>query len=365
MTPHRPRPLPATRARVPVAGWAGLLAAVLLGACSAAATLAPAGATPSVPAATPAPTPSTAGSASTPPSASPVAFPLTLVDDEGATVVLPARPSRIVSLTPATTETLFALGAGDRVVGDTDFDDYPPQVKQLPHVATYSSVDVEKIVSLRPDLVVAGGNGFNSPDALAKLRDLGIPVLVVYAKDVAGVLSDIDLVGAAAGEADAAAAMTGEMRTGIDAIAASVAGLDHPRTFYEIDATKEIYGPADDSFVAEMVKLAGGEPITTGSATVFSIPLEKLVAADPQVVVLGDANYGTTVKDVLARPGWDAMTAVKDGAIRPVNDTVVTRPGPRLVEGLRDLALAIHPDAALPPLASAPAPAGASASAAP
>jgi iron complex transport system substrate-binding protein len=278
---------------------------------------------------------------------------LTLVDDEGNTVTLPARPARIVSLTPATTETLFALGAGDRVVADTDFDDYPAQVKQLPHVASFSSVDVEKIVSLRPDLVLAGGNGFNAPDAIAKLRELGVPVLVVYAKDVAGVLSDIRLVGTAAGEAAAADSMTSDMRSRIDAIAAAVAPLDHPRTFYELDATKEIYGPADDSFVAEMVKLAGGDPITTGSASVFSIPLEKLVAADPQVIVLGDANYGTTPKDVAARPGWSGMTAVKSGAVRPVDDTVVTRPGPRLVEGLVALERAIHPEAPVfPPAAS-------------
>jgi iron complex transport system substrate-binding protein len=126
-----------------------------------------------------------------------------------------------------------------------------------------------------------------------------------------------------------------------------------PRVFYELDATKEIYGPADDSFLVEMIGLAGGDPITTGSRTVFSIPLERLVAADPQVIVLGDAAYGTTPATVAARPGWSGMAAVKSGAVRPVNDVVVTRPGPRLVEGLRALALAIDPAAALPP---APAP---------
>ena len=97
-----------------------------------------------------------------------------------------------------------------------------------------------------------------------------------------------------------------------------------------------------------MIALAGGDPITTGSPTDFAIPLEKLIAADPEVIVLGDAAYGVTAEAVAARPGWDVMTAVKDGAIRPVNDVVVTRPGPRLVEGLRALALAIHPDAAVP-----------------
>ena len=101
-----------------------------------------------------------------------------------------------------------------------------------------------------------------------------------------------------------------------------------------------------------MIELAGGEPITTGSTTSFEIPLETLVTADPEVILLGDAAYGVTADAVAARPGWNVMTAVKNGDIRPVDDIIVTRPGPRLVDGLRALALAIHPDLELPPAAS-------------
>lgn len=319
------------------------LGALVLAACGAAATPAPSPTSP----------PPTASPATPEPTAAPTpaaAFPLTLVDDEGTSVTIPARPERIVSLTPATTEILFAVGAGPRVVATTDFDDFPPEAVPLPDVATYQGVDVEKIVGLEADLVVAGGLGFNSPDALARLRSLGIPVLVVYAPDVATVLADIELVATAAGEAEAGAALAATMRTEIDAIAAAVAadGSPRPRVFYELDATKEIYGPADDSFLAEMISLAGGDPITTGSPTVYAIPLETLVAADPEVIVLGDAAYGVTAEQVAARPGWSGMTAVREGAIRPVDDVVVTRPGPRLVEGLRALALAIDPGVVLP-----------------
>ena len=102
-----------------------------------------------------------------------------------------------------------------------------------------------------------------------------------------------------------------------------------------------------------MITLAGGDPITTGSPTVFSIPLEMLLAADPQVIVLGDAAYGMTPEIVAARPGWGGMAAVASGAVRPVNDVVVTRPGPRLVEGLRALVLAIDPNASLSPAPTA------------
>jgi len=324
------------------------LVALAAAACAGGATSPPSlDPTPAIsiaPAATGTPLPD-----ATPP-ATPAVFPLVLTDDEGAEVAIPARPERIVSLTPATTEILFAIGAGPRVVATTDFDDYPPEAVPLPDVASYQGVDVEKIVGLEADLVVAGGNGFNSPDAIAKLRSLGIPVLVVYAPDVATVLRDVELVATAAGEGVAGAALATAMRAGIDAIAAAVAaaGGDQPRVFYELDATKEIYGPADGSFIVEMIRLAGGTAITTGSPTVFSIPLEILLTADPEVIVLGDAAYGVTAEQVAARPGWGGMTAVRNGAIRPVDDVVVTRPGPRLVDGVRALALAIDPTVVLP-----------------
>jgi iron complex transport system substrate-binding protein len=217
-------------------------------------------------------------------------------------------------------------------------------------VASYSAIDIEKIVSLGSDLVLAGGSGFNPPDQLAKLRTLGIPVLVVYAKDVAGVLRDIELVGAAIGGEQTGKELATSMREQIDAIAKAVTpGGAAPRVFYEIDATGAIYGPAPDSFVAEMVKLAGGDPITSGTPGAFEISIEKLVDADPEVIVLGDSAYGVTAETVKQRPGWSVITAVKSGEIRPINDIEVTRPGPRLVTGLRNLALAINPKASLPP----------------
>ena len=290
------------------------------------------------------------------PSADP-GFPLTLTDDGGTAVTIPARPQRIVSLTPAVTETLFALGAGDRLVANSDFDDFPAEVTALPHVASFTGVDVEKVVGMKPDLVIAGGNGFNPPEAIAKLRAVGIPVLVTYADSVDGILRDIELVGSAIGAGSASTALTAWMRDRIDAIAAAVKTARAgklPTVFYELDATKDIYGPAPDSFLASMIALAGGDPVTTGDPAVFAIPVEKLVAADPQVIVLGDAAYGTTPADVAARPGWGGIAAVTSGAVRPVNDTIVTRPGPRIVDGLRALALAIDPKLSLPDAGSPP-----------
>jgi iron complex transport system substrate-binding protein len=313
------------------------------------------------PAAQPSPSASTSAaptaSPTPPPTPSPrPAFPTTLTDDEGGTVTLAAAPTRIISLTPGTTETLFALGAGPNVVAVTDFDDYPDAVKTLPHVASFSAIDIEKVVALAPDLILAGGNGFNPPDQIAKLRALGLQVLVVYARDVPGVLKDIQLVGTAIGKADAAKDLTASMQASFDQIHAAAASLPAPRTFYEIDTTGAIYGPADQSFIAGMITLAGGTPITTGDPNKFDIPLEKLVTADPEVIVLGDAAYGATPAIVKARPGWGTMTAVKTGAIRAADDIVITRPGPRLADGLRSLAIAIHPE--LASVLASPSPSG-------
>ena len=339
--------------RRPIVGVAAaLVAALILAACSTGAgspSTTPTDAASSVPAT---PVPSMVATPAASPSAA--AFPRTVTDDEGTAVTIPAEPRRIVSLTPATTEILFALGAGSRVIATTDFDDYPPEAVALPDVASYTAVDVEKIVGLEADLVIAGGNFFNDPAAIAKLRELGIPVVVTYAPTVDAVLRDIELIGTAIGRADASKELTASMQTAFDAVTMAVGPLPRPRVFYELDATSDIYTAADDSFVAEMVELAGGDPITTGSPTDFAISIERLVAADPEVIVLGDAAYGVTAEAVVARPGWDVMTAVRDGAIRPVDDLIVTRPGPRLAEGLRELALAIHPDAVLPSLAPAP-----------
>ena len=281
-------------------------------------------------------------------------FPLSLTDDEGTTVDIAAEPQRIVSLTPATTEILFAIGAGERVVATTDFDDYPPEAVDLPDVASFTAVDVEKIIGLEADLVIAGGNNFNDPEAIGRLRSLGVPVVVTYAPDIDGVLHDIDLVGTAVGLADAAGDLRAAMQAEFDQVGAATAGLDRPRVFYELDATSEIYTAADDSFIEQMIELAGGDPITTGSPTSFSISLERLIDADPELILLGDAAYGVTADLVKARPGWGVMSAVREDRIVAVDDIVITRPGPRLVEGLRQLAGAIHPGVALPSLEPVP-----------
>jgi iron complex transport system substrate-binding protein len=327
----------------------------------AALAIAVAGCSGAAPTSSPVPIATAAPSAapSLAPSASP-AFPTSLTDNEGTAVAIPAEPQKIVSLTPATTETLFAIGAGPRLVGRTDADDYPPEAASVQVVVKLGKVDVEQVVGLSPDLVLAGGDGFTPPDVVTQLRSLHIPVVVVYAKDTNAVFQDVRLVGQASGETAMADNLADSMAQQFDAIKTLTAGVAHPRVFYEIDATTTIYTAADQSFLAEMITDAGGDPVTTGSTTAYDIPLEKLVAANPAIILLGDAAYGTTAEQVKARAGWGTIAAVQAGAIYPANDTVITRPGPRLVEGLLDLVRTIHPELNVPGLSP-----GASAAASP
>lgn len=309
---------------------------------------APGPATTVIPTSTPTAVPTLAPTAVPTPLAA-AAFPRTVIDDEGTEIQIDAMPEDIVSLTPANTEIVFALGAGDRLQGGTDFDDYPPEAVDLPDVATFTGVLIEKVIDIQPDLILAGGNNFTSAGDIDRLRDLGLTVLVVYAATVDDVLADITLIGEAIGADDEAAQITAAMDVRIDEVTSAVANLDAPRVFYEIGNVPEIFGPAPNSFVADMVVLAGGSPITTTDPAVFSISLERLVSEDPEVIVLGDAAYDVCPQDLVTRPGWAGITAVRDGKVRPVDDIVVTRPGPRLGEGLAALALAIHPDLEIAP----------------
>ncbi len=296
----------------------------------------------------PSPSSSTAAPPNSQPSSVAAAFPLTLTDDAGREVTLEAEPQRIVSLAPSNTEIVCAIDACDRLVGVTDFDDYPAEVVEIDKVVTMAQVDVEAVVAAEPDLVLAAGNELTPSAVIDQIADLGVPVLVLYPESLDEISADIQLVGMAVGRDGEAAALVGEMATRVEAVEEAVADLERPRTFYEVSVFEgTIYTAGERSFLASLIETAGGEPVT-GDALSTSIELEELVAADPELILLGDATYDPTItpETVAQRQGWDTMTAVDDGRVVVVSeDVVITRPGPRIVDGLEALARAIHPDA--------------------
>jgi iron complex transport system substrate-binding protein len=298
--------------------------------------------------------PSSGSSASATASPSPTpasAYPLTLTDDAGRELTLDAAPERIVSLAPSNTEIVCALDACDRLVGVTDFDDYPAEVADIDKVVVTAVVDVERVVATEPDLVLAAGNEITPSDVIGQLEDLGLTVLVLYPESLDEVYADIELVGQALDRRDEAGALVGDMRERVDGVTAALEDAEMPLTLYEVfHAEGTTYTAGDGSFLASLIEMAGGEPLT-GDAQGLIAP-EALVAADPELILLGTASYdpsladpGTALQTVAARPGWADLRAVQDGRVVPyLDDIVTTRPGPRIVEGLEALARAIHAD---------------------
>jgi iron complex transport system substrate-binding protein len=307
-------------------------------------------------AATPAGSPAAPGTEASRTTPSPAAmpgstWPLTLTDDAGREVVLEVEPQRIVSLAPSNTEIVCALGACDRLVGVTDFDDYPPEVADVEDVVIAAAVDVERVVAAEPDLVLAAGNELTPSAVIQQLDDLDLTVLVLYPESLDEVYAGIELVGRALGRDAAAGDLVAGMRQRVDEVTAAVEGADRPLTLYEVfHAEGTTYTAGDGSFLASLLDLAGAEPLT-GDAQGLLAP-EELVAADPELVLLGTASYDpgladpdTALETVAARAGWSDLRAVRDGRVVPyLDDIVTTRPGPRIVEGLEALARVIHPD---------------------
>jgi iron complex transport system substrate-binding protein len=272
-------------------------------------------------------------------------FPQTITDDDGEQVTIPAVPERIVTFAPSMTETLFALGAGDRIVGVSGkYDDYPPAAKDIQEVggAGDFGVDpnIEEVVSLEPDLflTIAGGDQWKQ-----RLRELDIPVVTLDATDFPDLLDDIRTIGDLTGTSDAAEALTDDMQRRADAVAASVEEAGGPVTcFFEV-----YYPPlttlGPDTYIFDLLERAGCDPVTASAKTDYPTwSVEKLIAESPDVY-LTTPESAKSVQAVAARPGFDAIQAVTSGRVLLVDSDLVTRAGPRAIDGLEELAAALHP----------------------
>jgi len=281
------------------------------------------------------------------PEASEPAKPISVVDDAGRTVEIVSNPQRLISLAPSNTEILFALGLGDRVVGVTDFCDYPEEAKSIEKVGGMEH-NLEKIVALDPDLIVAIGGSPAQVEKATEMEKLGLTVLVLEPGDIEGIMANIELVGKATGAEKEASELAAQMRKRFDDITARAEGAEsRPKVFFELDATdpSKPYTPGPGSFIDALISLAGGSNVAAGAKMQWAqLSTEEIIAQDPEVIVLGDANYGVTVEMVKERPGWSVIAAVKNGAIYPIDDILISRPGPRIIDGLEALARIIHPE---------------------
>lgn len=294
--------------------------------------------------------------APTPGAASPVlvagatSFPLSLVDDDGRAVTVNAEPRRIVSAAPSTTEILFAVGLGDRVVGVTDFCDFPEAALEVPKIGGFRP-NLEAIIAAQPDLVLAV-RGFPA-HIVAALEAQKVPVVILNPSDVAGILTNVETVGAVGNVSDAAASLVATLRGRWDAVEAKAKGAPgRPRVLFEIDASDPgsvmVAGPG--TFIDAMLLAVGADNAVTPVAAGLQYPSvsdEAVIGLAPEMVILGDAPFGQTVEAVAARPGWGVVPAVRDGrvvALSQLEVDVTNRPGPRIVDGLEAVARAVRPE---------------------
>ncbi len=263
-------------------------------------------------------------------------------------VFLPAPPRRIVSLTPEATETLFGIGAGDFVVGVTEYCTWPAEAATRPKVGGYSAetISLERILTLRPDLVVSGGSLHAS--VRKRLEGLGFPVFVFEPANAEGALEDMELLGRMAGREGEADRLVRRMREDLAEIAARVASVPpsaRVRVFWEVGSEPLVTCGAR-SILNDFITRAGG--INVFGDVPASWPVvssEEIVRRAPQVILAADDHQPGMAAEALARrPGWSGIPAVREGRIRFLPADPVSRTGPRMAQGVRLIARALYPE---------------------
>jgi iron complex transport system substrate-binding protein len=259
----------------------------------------------------------------------------------GRPVSLPERPVRVVSLAPSITETVYAVGAGDRLVGVTDDCDYPPEAARHARIGGIATPSFEAILALRPDLVLATAES-NHAEHVRRLVALGLTVYVIRPVDFGSVLESIERIGAVLGRGRDARALVDAMRRDADAVARAVAGAGRPRVLYVV-WRDPVIAPGRGTLLTELIGRAGGESITAAEPLPYPrLSLETIVERRPEVVIVprdGGAADGELP------PGWERLgSALRAARVRTVDGDLLHRPGPRMVQALRALARAIHPE---------------------
>ena len=265
-----------------------------------------------------------------------------------------ALPQRIISLSPSATEVLYGVGAFDRVVAVTDYDEYPPEVARLPKVGGWSNTNLEQIATLRPDLVVMTES--QSPLIKDKLDALGVPVLTVPSYTVADALSSITQIGAATGQDEQARKLLAETRARLDEVRARTKDLKRPRVLCIVDRVpgtlRGLYTATEGSFIDELIEIAGGDSIAPPAATGFGqINKEAVATLDPEIII--DMAMGAQAAKLAEDPRqvWSELSqlrAVREGRVHALRDASVIHPSQFVADAALKFAELIHPEAFAP-----------------
>ena len=277
-----------------------------------------------------------------------------LVDDHGYKTSLTAYPEKIVSVAPSATEILYAIGAGDKVVAVTDYDNYPYnftawiKAGNMTSIGDFTAPNLEVITALDPDLILAS-SGVQA-ESVGTLRDLGYKVLVLDPTSVDGILNDIELVGNATGNRAEATALVNEINSRITAIENTVANAAKPKVYYEVyyESTSS-WTIGAKAWQSELIEIAGGTNIF-GDQQIdyYQYQVEALIDRNPDVIILPGEGMGSgaaaTFDAVKSRPGWDTTNAVQNNRLYQIDSNIIERAGPRIADAIEQLAAFFHPE---------------------
>lgn len=269
----------------------------------------------------------------------------TVVDQAGRSVNVPANPSRIISLAPNITEVLFAVGAGERIVGVSEYSNYPPEAARLPEVGSYIKPNLEAIIALKPDLVIATADGEKRAE-IDRLSSLGIPVYIINPRTIPGVIATVREIGRLAGREKEAEEKAREMELAVERVRSLVSGLPPVKALLVLN-TNPLITVNGNTFQDQMIRAAGGVNIAAAEPIRYpTLTYEVVVVRAPGVIIMTTMSPGEDYRSAMA--GWLRFTtvpAVRSGRVFVVDSDLVDRPSPRMVQGLETLARLFHPEA--------------------
>ncbi len=274
-------------------------------------------------------------------------FPVTITDGLGEKVVIEEKPEKIISISPQTTENLFAVGAGEQVIGVTTYADYPEEATKVDKIGTITEPNIEKIVAMEPDLVIAAS--VNKIETIERLKELNIKVAGFKADSVNIALENIKKIGKITGNQDIAEQVTAEMYIKIskmkNLIDKKLANNDRPKVFYEL-WSDPLYTAGVDNFIDDLIHMAGGFNIGRLAETQWpQFSLEKLLVEDPEVYISTphSAEMRVSKESIKNRERFKNITAIKNDRVHIIDQNIINRASPRLLIGLSQLTKAIWP----------------------
>ncbi|MBN2534094.1 MAG: ABC transporter substrate-binding protein [Spirochaetales bacterium] len=267
-----------------------------------------------------------------------------VMDQAGRTVIVPASPRSVVSLSPSNTEILFAIGAGGKVVGVTEFCNYPPDAVKIQKVGGFSDVNMEKIAELSPDLIFA--SHYHISKVVPALENLGFPVLVMNPETVPSIFKAILFMGEVCEKEIEAGILVTKLNSQYQALSKKISEKERISVFWEL--SDDLWTIGKGSYLDDLINKAGGKNIAKDlDAPWLQLSSEFIINADPDIIFLADHPHGARADEVEQRPGWDSLSAVKKGRIIEIfldENDIVSRPGPRVIQALEYIAKHLYPD---------------------